>query len=256
MPWLDEFLEVIELARAAKPGGTRPPGPAGNGRISVEDPIAGSIQGAAEVERFVERSKRWVAEHAARVDRISLTTTPIRTVAEFTVTVTGGDRSAVMPVALVVEPTSAELRLRVYFSLWALTGGRIVRPPLLDSSPDAHPAGVPGRYLHALRAGDAAACVACYEDDGCLQGAGGPAFARCGRATLALEYPRHLERGGIVLEPCTLTANDDKAAVEFNIMRWGDVDLPPQAGISVYQIGRTGRIFSNRVYDDVARPWG
>jgi len=130
-----------------------------------------------------------------------------------------------------------------------------VRPPLLAPDPAAHPGGIPGRYLRALRDGDAEACVACYEDDGCLQGAGGPAFARCGRATLALEYPQHLARGGIVLEPCTLTANDDRAAVEFNIVRWDDVDLPPQAGLSLYQLGPTGRILSNRVYDDVARPW-
>jgi hypothetical protein len=72
---------------------------------------------------------------------------------------------------------------------------------------------------------------------------------------LAVEYPQHLERGGIVLEPCTVTANDARTAVEFNIVRWGDVDLEPQAGLSVYQLGPTGRILSNRVYDDVARPW-
>jgi hypothetical protein len=240
MPWLDAFLDVID----------------GREVLSVEDPIAGSIHGAAEVERFVGQGKRWVAEHAARVDRISLIRTSVRTVAEFTVAVTDGDRSAVIPIALVVEPTAAELRLRVYYSLWALTGQRIVRAPLLGPDPAAHPAGMPGRYLRALREGDAAACVACYEDDGCLQGASGPAYARCGRATLALEYPRHLVRGGIVLEPCTLTANDERTAVEFNIVRWGDVDLTPQAGLAVYQLGPTGRILANRVYDDVARPWG
>jgi hypothetical protein len=272
MPWLDEFLEVIEQARrtagpraaaglieedgAAKPGRMRPPGPGGNIRVSVEDPIAGSLQGSAEVGQFVDRSKAWLEERAGRVDRVAVTTSPSRTVAEFNVTVTERGRSAVLPLALVVEPTSAELRLRIYGSLWALTGQRIVRPPLLASNPEAHPAGIPGRYLRALRDGDAAACVACYEDDGCLQGPGGPASARCGRMTLAVEYPQHLERGGIVLEPCTVTANDERTALEFNIVRWGDVDLPPQAGISVYQMGRTGRILGNRVYDDVARPWG
>jgi hypothetical protein len=147
------------------------------------------------------------------------------------------------------------LRLRIYGSLWALTGERNARPPILTSSPEAHPSGIPGRYLRALREGDAEACVACYEDDGCLQGAGGPAFARCGRAILAVEYPAHLERGGIVLEPCTVTANAEQTALEFNIVRWGDVDLPPQAGLSVYQLGPTGRILGNRVYDDVPRPW-
>jgi hypothetical protein len=255
MPWLAEFLEVIEQARQAA-GPNAETGSGENGRISVEDRVAGSLQGSAAVGRFVDRSKAWLDEHAARIDRVAVTTSPIRTVAEFSVSVAEGGRSMVLPLALVVEPTSAELRLRIYVSLWALTGRRIVRPPLLAPNPEAYPAGIPGRYLRALRDGDAAACVACYEDDGCLQGPGGPASARCGRLTLAVEYPQHLERGGIVLEPCTVTANDERTAVEFNIVRWGDVDLPPQAGISVYQMGRTGRILGNRVYDDVARPWG
>jgi hypothetical protein len=253
MPWLEEFSDVIELARRA--AGEREAGPGASGRVTVEDPVAGFVQGAVEVERFVERSRQWVVEHAARVEQISLTTTPARTVAEFTVTVTQLDRSAIVPLVLVVEPASPDTRLRIYCSLWALSGERIIRPPILASDPGAHPADAPGRYLRALRDGDAAACVACYEDDGCLQGAGGPAFARCGMAALAVEYPKHLERGGIVLEPCTLTANEERSAVEFNIVRWGDVDLPPQAGLSVYQLGTSGRILSNRVYDDVARPW-
>jgi hypothetical protein len=255
MPWLDEFRDVIEQARKAA-GQMADPRPEGDDRVSVEDPIAGSLQGSEEVGRFIDRSKAWLEELAGRVDSVALTTSRTRTIAEFTITVTEDGRSAVLPLSLVVEPALPEIRLRVYCSLFALTGGRIVRPPILASNPELHPAGIPGRYLRALRDGDAAACVACYEDDGCLQGPGGPGFARCGRTTLSLEYPKHLERGGIVLEPCTVTASDERTAVEFNIVRWGDVDLAPQAGLSVYQLGRTGRILSNRVYDDVARPWG
>jgi hypothetical protein len=240
MPWLNEFVDVIE----------------GRQVVSVDDPVAGTIQGSAKLERFVERSKAWLQERDGRVDRVAVTPSPLRTVAEFEITLAEAGRSAVLPLALVVEPIASGVRLRIYGSLWALTGERIVRAPLLSPDLLAHPAGIPGRYLRALRDGDAAACVACYEEDGCLQGAGGPAFARCGRATLALEYPRHLERGGIVLEPCTLTSNDERTALEFNIVRWGDVDLQPQAGVSVYQLGPTGRILTNRVYDDVARPWG
>ncbi len=251
MPWLDEFRDVIELSRRAA-------GSPGESELilGVEDPIAGSLNGAAEVGRFADESRGWLQERTGRVDRVAVTASAARTVAEFTIAVTEGGRSAVLPLALVVEPTPDELRLRIYCSLSALTRTRVVRPPLLVPTPEAHPNGLPGRYLHALRAGDAAACVACYEDDGCLQGPSGPASALRGRQNLAVEYPRHLERGGIVLEPCSLTANDERTAVEFNIVRWGDVELVPQAGLSVYQLGPTGRILRNRVYDDVARPWG
>ena len=45
-----------------------------------------------------------------------------------------------------------------------------------------------------------------------------------------------------------------RTALEFNAVRWGGVDLPPQAGVAVYERGLSGRLHEARVYDDVQGP--
>lgn len=60
--------------------------------------------------------------------------------------------------------------------------------------------------------------------------------------------------GGILLEHCTVTEDGVRTAIEFNSVKWGGVDLPPQAGVAVYERGPGGRIREARVYDDVQGP--
>ena len=42
----------------------------------------------------------------------------------------------------------------------------------------------------------------------------------------------------------------------LNCVRWGSHDLPPQAGIGVYERGPDGLLAAARVYDDVEPPAG
>jgi hypothetical protein len=44
--------------------------------------------------------------------------------------------------------------------------------------------------------------------------------------------------------------------VEYNFVRWGQHDLPPQAGIGVIERGPDGLLAAVRFYDDVAAPAG
>jgi hypothetical protein len=47
-----------------------------------------------------------------------------------------------------------------------------------------------------------------------------------------------------------------RCAVEFNCLRWGSHDLPPQAGIAVCERGQDGLLAAVRVYDDIEAPIG
>jgi hypothetical protein len=42
--------------------------------------------------------------------------------------------------------------------------------------------------------------------------------------------------------------------VEYNCVRWGIHDLPPQAGLGVYERGPDGLLAAARAYDDVEPP--
>ena len=45
-----------------------------------------------------------------------------------------------------------------------------------------------------------------------------------------------------------------RLALEYNIVRWGGTELPPQAGIAVHLRGPSGRLAAVRMYDDADPP--
>ena len=60
--------------------------------------------------------------------------------------------------------------------------------------------------------------------------------------------------GGIGLQHCAVTDDGVRCAVEYNCVRWGRHDLPPQAGLGVYERGPDGLLAAARVYDDIEAP--
>ena len=260
MPWLPEFGQVIvEARRGAGLDPARGDGTLAStwpGGVVLDDALAGHLEGPNAIGAFIDESRLWLHDRGARATAVATTISGARTIGEYNLDLTSADGPVVLPLAIVAEPDAgnASLSLRTYVSLWALDGSRRSRAPLLQPDATLNASDIVGEYLEGLATGDPSKCVACYEPDGCLQGPGGPAYARCGTAVLAAEYAAHLARGGIILEHCTMTEDRVRTAVEFNFLRWGDVDLPAQARIAIYERGTTGRIARARVYDDVGRP--
>ena len=60
--------------------------------------------------------------------------------------------------------------------------------------------------------------------------------------------------GGIGLQHCAVTDDGVRCALEYNCVRWGSHDLPPQAGIGIYERGPDGLLAAARIYDDVEAP--
>jgi hypothetical protein len=48
-----------------------------------------------------------------------------------------------------------------------------------------------------------------------------------------------------------VTDDGVRSALEYNCVRWGSHDLPPQAGLGVYERGPYGLLAAARVCDDV-----
>ena len=55
---------------------------------------------------------------------------------------------------------------------------------------------------------------------------------------------------------CTLIDDGRACALEYNVVRWGETELQPEAGIAVYVRGENGRLAAARIYDDVDPPLG
>ena len=60
--------------------------------------------------------------------------------------------------------------------------------------------------------------------------------------------------GGIPLEHCGVTDDGRSCMLEYNVVRWGKTELPPEAGVAVYVRGPNGRLAAARIYDDVDPP--
>jgi len=143
---------------------------------------------------------------------------------------------------------------RTYCSQWPVDGRRHIRPPILDPG-QAHPGDVVGRYQAALEAGDAEVVVSTFAPDGYLREPIGPHSTHRGARGLRSFFTRCFSAGGgIGLQPCAMTDDGVRCALEHNCARWGSHDLRPQAGIAVYQRGPDGLLAAARVYDDVEPP--
>jgi hypothetical protein len=59
-----------------------------------------------------------------------------------------------------------------------------------------------------------------------------------------------------LLQHCAVIDDKRSCALEYNVVRWGRTELPPQAGVAVYVRGQTGKLVAARIYDDVEPPLG
>jgi hypothetical protein len=186
------------------------------------------------------------------VEDVDLVVTDRRTVEEVVLRLDGDDGRVELPVAIVADRSEDAhlVELRVYFSTWPRTGGHAIRPPLLQPDPDVREADVVGEYQRALAAGDVEAAVATFEPDGYVREPAGGVYVHRGSEELRALYELFFANGGgIPLEHCTATDDGRACALEYNVVRWGRTELPPEAGVAVYVRGATGKLAGARIYD-------
>jgi hypothetical protein len=275
MPWMPEFFSapIAEARRAAEAAHTNDAVSFYEGIMAeapdalvrsfagwplVHDPRVGHVEGAMGLRAYVSGTVAWLRERDAVVENVALTLTPSRTVEEVVLhLVNDGGRRVELPVAIVTDRNNDRTvkTIRVYHSMWPLTGQHRVRPPLLPQDPGLHAEGAPGDYQRALAEGDLVGVVGAFEADGYAREPSGGAYVH--RSVEGLrELYAHLfaNGGGIPLEHCTLTDDGVRCAIEYNCVRWGVTDIPAQAGVAVYERGSSGLIAAARIYDDVEPP--
>jgi ketosteroid isomerase-like protein len=272
MPWFPDFVSAVELARrqTRAQGQADPIGQyftalnngdahlletAWPGHVVVYDPRAGEISGHRQLRHFVQDNQAWMAEHHARTETVATTHSGDRAVLELLGHLIVDGQQVAWPVAVVAESHDDQsVVFRTYCSQWPVDGRRHLRPPVLPAG-SGRPGDVVGRYWQALEAGDADAIVADFDPDGYYREPIGPHTTHRGPAELRSYFTRCFSAGGgISLQDCLVTDDGTRCAVEYNCIRWGDRDLPPQAGIGVWERGPDGRLAAVRVYDDVEPP--
>ena len=272
MPWFPEFALGAELARmqtraagqadpvaqyfaALNNGDTRALEDVWPGEVVIYDPRAGVVRGHKELRRFVSRNLSWLAGRRARAETVASTCAGGRAVVELLAHLADDGPELAWPVAVVAEsPDERSVVFRTYCSQWPVDGRRHLRPPILKSG-HVVPGDVVSRYQAALDAGDTEAIVSTFAPDGYFRESIGAHYSHPGTAELRAYFTACFSAGGgIGLEHCALTDDGMRCALEFNCVRWGSHDLPPQAGLGVYERGPDGLLAAVRVYDDIEAP--
>jgi limonene-1,2-epoxide hydrolase len=272
MPWFPDFVAAVELARrqtraagqadpvaqyvtALTEGDTHALETVWPGEVVVYDPHAGEVRGHRRLRRFVRQSQAWLAERHASTEIIASARAGGRAVVELLAHLARDGAEVLWPLAVVAEsPDDRSVVFRTYCSQRPVTGGRHVRAPILQPG-IAHPGGVVGRYQAALDAGDADAIVNTFAPDGYLREPLGPGYLHRGVPELRVFFSMCFSAGGgIGLQHCAVTDDGVRCALEYNFIRWGSYDLPPQAGIAVFERGGDGLLVAVRLYDDVEAP--
>ena len=272
MPWFPDFANAVELARresrtaghadpvgqyfiALNNGDTDALETVWPGEVVVYDPRAGEVRGHRELRRFVLQNQAWLAEQNARIETVAATRVGGRAVVELLAHLDHAGREVAWPVAVVAESTDDQsVVFRTYCSQWPVDGLRHIRPPILEPGA-VPPADSVGRYQAAIEAGDTEATVSTFTSDGYFREPIGDHYTHRGTRELRSYFTKCFSAGGgIGLQHCAVTDDGVRCALEFTCVRWGDHDLPPQAGIAVHERGPDGLLAAVRWYDDVEAP--
>ncbi len=227
------------------------------GEPELHHPVRGRIKGARAFEAFVAETNHWLAQQNVSVEDVERVVTDPRGFEEVVLHLDGKDGRVDLPVAVVADrlPDGLVGEVRIYFSGWPLNGRHANRPPLLQPDPELREPGIVAEYQRALAAGDLEAIVSAFEPGGYAREPAGGEHIHRGPEGLRAFY-EHLfsNDGGIPLEHCSVTDDGRACALEYNVVRWGKTELPPEAGMAVYVRGESGKLAAARIYDDADPP--
>ena len=225
----------------------------------LHDPFRGRVKGRRAFEAFVSEMNAWIARRNVTVASVAHVVTKRRGFEEVVLHLDDETGRAELPVAIVAdrEDDGHIDELRIYCSTWALTRRHANRPPLLQPDPEVRAPDIVSEYQAALAAGDVDAVLAAFEPDGYAREPAGSHYLHTGPGDLRSFYELLFSNdGGIPLEHCALIDDKRTCALEYNVVRWGQTDLSPQAGVAVYARGQSGKLAAARIYDDVDPPAG
>jgi hypothetical protein len=226
------------------------------GEPEVHDPVRGRIKGVVALRAFVTETSAWLQQHHATVDDVDHVILEQRGFEEVILHLDTDRGPVELPVAVVAE-RQLDRRIdevRVYFTSQPLTGRHANRPPLLQPRPDLPLWEAVRAYVQAVAAGDVDGVVATFEPGGYVRGPAGGHLHR-GADRLRAFYERSFANGGgIPLGTCALVDDGRACALEYNVVRWGSTQLPPQAGVAVFVRGENDKLAAVRMYDDADPP--
>lgn len=228
-----------------------------SGEPHLNTPLRGKIRGIAEFQRYVAKEQTWLSERNARPEFFNAIVSDERIVVELIVYLTHEGEEIDLPIAMAADRKGEGISaIRVYHSTWPLTGEHLVRPPILQP-PETQPEepAVIEAYMTGIAKPDKELVLSLFTEDGYVRQPSGARYKHTGPKGLREFYDQALDAGGIILHHVTATFDGHSIGVEFICDEWANVELPPQAGLAVYELAGSDKIQAARIYDDVTPPF-
>jgi hypothetical protein len=232
------------------------------GQPAVDDPRVGPVRGTAEFLDYVQTTREWLALGDAQAIAVSVLHSAGRLVEEVVLELCVAGERHQLPVAVVAE-WNLEHRLtsiRIYHSLWPLFPNHDVHVPAISGQDHVRLPSVVRENQRAREAEDPDAILATYEADAavCVSGNGphrlssASSFGGSGTSVGAEELRRLYATPSVpgtkpVVEIRTGTDDGRRCALEFQVTRFAEPH-PDQVGLTVFELGATGRIARERSY--------
>jgi hypothetical protein len=224
----------------------------------IEDPRHGSVSGRDAVREYVGAQADWMREHSVDLDPPRTTVGSGLSITEFLARLTVDGNRTELPIAVVAElaaesagSTRGLRAIRVYHSNWPLEGRHRLRSPIVPADPHLRLPDVIAEYMDGLHTANLARSESVFERDAYFREPSGGDYVYRGSDGIRDAYGAFYKVGPIFLEHCTVIDDGVACGVEFIAVGWGPRKFEPQAGVAVYERGRSGKLAAARVYDDV-----
>jgi hypothetical protein len=234
-------------------------------RATVDDPIFGRTTGMPALARYLEEVATWLGKHGGAFDKVAFVTGSDRDVTEGTLSLTFEGRRVQVPLAVVAERRpEREVEMRLYYSTKPIKGTRAVRSPLLPQDDEVAVPVQVAAQLEALSRADIGAVLASFEEGARLRDAAGATHVKGDDGGPLRAFYEKLcaipsggdgktgSRGTGIEVLKGARADDGRiCALEYTVVRVRGKNVPPQAGLAVYERGETGLLRAVRIYEDV-----
>jgi ketosteroid isomerase-like protein len=227
------------------------------GEPMLYDPMRGRVKGVPAFRAYAAQVHDWLVRSHVTLEHLDNVVLATGGFGEVVLHLDGETGQVALPCVTVTD-RRADGRIhevRMYHTTRPLTGRHASRAPLLQPDPGLRGEDLVAEHQRALAAGDVDAIVATFAPDGYVREPAGDAHVHQGADDIRDFYEWMFSHGGgVAHEHCAIVGDGQSCVLEYNAVRWGRTELPPQAGAVVYVRGPSGKLAAVRMYDDVEPP--
>ena len=229
--------------------------------ITYSSPFSDHMEFKA-VKYSLMEYRNWLDVHSAILTPINLVKEKDNSLrageASISLKLNGRDILLPFAFALNVNADKEINEIRFYHSYWPIESQHHLRPNLFPLDKEASRiASDILKYHTTLNEGNIEQILTLFASDGSVREPSGVISGSGQESKLEDFFSRTFKDGGVSLVYHTFVDDGTRCAAEYSCTKWGQSEIPPQAGIEFFDrvLEHEGNLFKSvRIYDDIEQP--